>query len=221
MPVFTRLMTAGLLAVSLIDAGLPDAARAVLRRAAPAAEAVEEALGGGAAAAVTLLRTAEGRLAYLDGSVDEARRLLARAADLARTAGHPSQMIGALVALADAERAAGDRPAARAALDQAGEVAEAYAVLPATLERLATARQRTGRRTAAQAPEGGPIIEELTERELSVLRALQGPGSQRDVAASLFLSINTVKGYTKSLYRKLGVASRAGAVERGRELGLI
>jgi hypothetical protein len=32
---------------------------------------------------------------------------------------------------------------------------------------------------------------------------------------------NVAKGYTKSLYRKLGAASRAEAVERGRELGLI
>jgi LuxR family maltose regulon positive regulatory protein len=37
----------------------------------------------------------------------------------------------------------------------------------------------------------------------------------------MFLSINTVKGYTKGLYRKLDVATRQDAVARGRELGLI
>ena len=37
----------------------------------------------------------------------------------------------------------------------------------------------------------------------------------------MYLSINTVKGYTKSLYRKLGVVTRADAVRRGQELGLI
>jgi LuxR family maltose regulon positive regulatory protein len=37
----------------------------------------------------------------------------------------------------------------------------------------------------------------------------------------MYLSINTVKGYTKSLYRKLGVVTRADAVRRGHELGLI
>ena len=67
----------------------------------------------------------------------------------------------------------------------------------------------------------GALIEALTDRELSVLRALQGPLSQREIGHELYLSINTVKGYTKSLYRKLGVASRADAVRRGRELGLI
>ena len=33
--------------------------------------------------------------------------------------------------------------------------------------------------------------------------------------------MNTVKGYTKSLYRKLGVTGRREAVERARELGLV
>jgi LuxR family transcriptional regulator, maltose regulon positive regulatory protein len=37
----------------------------------------------------------------------------------------------------------------------------------------------------------------------------------------MYLSINTVKGYTKSLYRKLDVVTRADAVRRGHELGLI
>jgi LuxR family transcriptional regulator, maltose regulon positive regulatory protein len=37
----------------------------------------------------------------------------------------------------------------------------------------------------------------------------------------MYLSINTVKGYTKSLYRKFGVITRADAVGRGHELGLI
>jgi LuxR family maltose regulon positive regulatory protein len=37
----------------------------------------------------------------------------------------------------------------------------------------------------------------------------------------MYLSINTVKGYTKSLYRKLGVVTRTDAVRRAHELGLI
>jgi hypothetical protein len=38
---------------------------------------------------------------------------------------------------------------------------------------------------------------------------------------ALFLSINTVKAYNKSLYRKLGVASRQDAVVVARGAGLI
>ena len=64
-------------------------------------------------------------------------------------------------------------------------------------------------------------MEELTDRELSILRALQGPATQREIGAELFLSINTVKAYNKSLYRKLGVSSRHDAVVAARDLGLI
>lgn len=48
-----------------------------------------------------------------------------------------------------------------------------------------------------------------------------GPLTSREIGAELYLSINTVKGYTKSLYRKLGVVTRADAVARGRDLGII
>jgi LuxR family maltose regulon positive regulatory protein len=92
---------------------------------------------------------------------------------------------------------------------------------PATARRLAAAEERVGRGAARAARRDGEVFEELTDRELSLLRALQGPLSQREIGAELFLSLNTIKGYTKSLYRKLGAASRAEAVERGRELGLI
>lgn len=73
----------------------------------------------------------------------------------------------------------------------------------------------------AAARREGALAEALTDRELSVLRALQGPLTQREIGGELYLSRNTVKGYTKSLYRKLQVASRADAVRRGRDLGLI
>ena len=54
-----------------------------------------------------------------------------------------------------------------------------------------------------------------------MLRALSGDATQREIGAALFLSINTVKGYTKSLYRKLGVVTRADAVREARAHGLI
>jgi LuxR family maltose regulon positive regulatory protein len=65
------------------------------------------------------------------------------------------------------------------------------------------------------------MTEELTDRELAVLRALRGTLSAREIGGRLYLSINTVKGYTKVLYRKLGVGSREDAVREGRALGLI
>ena len=55
----------------------------------------------------------------------------------------------------------------------------------------------------------------------AILRALSGDATQREIGAALYLSINTVKGYTKILYRKLGVATRQDAVREARALGLI
>jgi LuxR family transcriptional regulator, maltose regulon positive regulatory protein len=221
MPVFTRLLAAGALARSLLATRRTEDARAVIDASAPVADRLEEALGDAAGGAVAMLRAAQGRLAYDAGHVDVACTMLERAAHLARAAAHPSQTAAMLVALADARLASGDRPGARAAIAEAREIADNDSVFPATLRRIETAEQRLGRGAVSAAQRDGTLIEALTDRELSVLRALQGPLSQRDIGRELFLSINTVKGYTKSLYRKLDVTCRGDAVRRGRELGLI
>jgi LuxR family maltose regulon positive regulatory protein len=220
-PVFIGLQAAGLLAMCLVETGREDEARRLAHQVAPAVQRMLDILGDAAAAAVTFVVAVEGRLAYRDGRTDDARRLLARAAELARIAGHPSQRVYVLTALADAELAAGDRTAARSALAEARETADTEVAFPASAARLAAAEERIGRRAARAARQSGALVEVLTDRELSLLRALPGPLSQREIGAELYLSLNTIKGYTKSLYRKLGAASRAEAVERGRELGLI
>jgi LuxR family maltose regulon positive regulatory protein len=66
-----------------------------------------------------------------------------------------------------------------------------------------------------------PADLELSERELSVLRLLASELSQREIGSQLYVSLNTVKGHVRSIFRKLGVTTRADAVARGRELGLI
>jgi ATP/maltotriose-dependent transcriptional regulator MalT len=62
---------------------------------------------------------------------------------------------------------------------------------------------------------------EISERELEVLRLLPGRLSQREIAAELYVSFNTIRTHTRVIFRKLGVASRAEAVARARELGLL
>src|SRR5215216_4083894 len=62
---------------------------------------------------------------------------------------------------------------------------------------------------------------ELSERELTLLRLLASDLSQREIGSELYISLNTVKGHTRSIFRKLGVSSRAEAVARGRELSLL
>jgi LuxR family maltose regulon positive regulatory protein len=45
--------------------------------------------------------------------------------------------------------------------------------------------------------------------------------SFREIAERLFVSRNTVKTQAISIYRKLGVSSRAEAIDRAAELGLL
>ena len=61
----------------------------------------------------------------------------------------------------------------------------------------------------------------LTERELTVLQLLEGGRSEREIGRELFLSFNTVHTHVKAVYRKLGVSSRAEALARARERGLL
>ena len=65
------------------------------------------------------------------------------------------------------------------------------------------------------------LMESLTEREREILRLLAEGLSDREIAQKLVLAQGTVKWYNKQLYSKLDVHSRAQAVERGRELGLL
>jgi LuxR family transcriptional regulator, maltose regulon positive regulatory protein len=61
----------------------------------------------------------------------------------------------------------------------------------------------------------------LTDRELSVLRFLPSRFTNAEIAGECFMSVNTVKAHLKRIYAKLGVPSRAAAVERARLLGLL
>lgn len=62
--------------------------------------------------------------------------------------------------------------------------------------------------------------EVLTAREVEVLHLLAAGGSNAAIAASLFVSINTVKTHVGRVLTKLGASSRTAAVARARELGL-
>jgi LuxR family transcriptional regulator, maltose regulon positive regulatory protein len=56
---------------------------------------------------------------------------------------------------------------------------------------------------------------------MAILRLTASELSQREIGSQLYVSLNTVKSHTRSVFRKLGVASRADAVTRGRQLGLL
>ncbi|MET8663881.1 LuxR C-terminal-related transcriptional regulator [Streptomyces tendae] len=62
---------------------------------------------------------------------------------------------------------------------------------------------------------------ELSARERDVLRRLARMMSTEEIAADLYVSVNTVKTHLKSAYRKLAVNRRGDAVRRARDLGLL
>jgi two-component system response regulator DesR len=59
----------------------------------------------------------------------------------------------------------------------------------------------------------------LTDRELEVLRAVDGAGTAADIARRVHLSPGTVRNYLSSAMQKLGAGSRTDAVERARDHG--
>jgi LuxR family transcriptional regulator, maltose regulon positive regulatory protein len=81
------------------------------------------------------------------------------------------------------------------------------------------ASELLGPRSGADAD--AAMIEPLSDRERDVLRLLPTLLSSAEMAAELFISVNTVKTHTKNIYRKLGVTSRREAITRVHELRLI
>jgi LuxR family maltose regulon positive regulatory protein len=65
------------------------------------------------------------------------------------------------------------------------------------------------------------LVEPLSAREVEVLKLVSDGLSNREIAARLYLSLNTVKSHTRNAFGKLGVRSRTQAVARARSLGIL
>ena len=122
-----------------------------------------------------------------------------------------------LLALAPVHANLGDRGEARELLAEARAILQRNpdaGIFPELLERQERRLRKTKRRD-------GSLNEELTERELDVLRLLIGESTTRQIAQTLYVAPNTVRTQVKSIYRKLGVSSRREAVEEAHAKGLI
>jgi DNA-binding CsgD family transcriptional regulator len=84
------------------------------------------------------------------------------------------------------------------------------ATLVDACERMARGEVVIATRTGTRRPRTDP--EELTQRELDVLRLVARGLSNREIATVLALSPNTVKTYIRLAYRRIGVESRSQAV---------
>jgi LuxR family maltose regulon positive regulatory protein len=207
----------GLSALSLVEGerGRPGRSGQLARDAMDAVDA--EGLRGVPQASLAF--TALGRAQADEGSIDEAWSTIEEGLILRRRnpGEGPWGVIHHLLASARVALAAGQLSRADELASEASTTMRRFAggmgTMTARVEEIQRAiRDRLG--------DGGPG-ESLTDRELEIVRYLQGPLSLHEVAAELHLSTNTVKTHAKSAYRKLGAHSRTEAVRIARRNLLI
>jgi LuxR family maltose regulon positive regulatory protein len=88
------------------------------------------------------------------------------------------------------------------------------------LERLTAAALEERAAQPATAQHGRPLAEPLTAAERRILELLP-TSTYLQMAATLYVSRNTVKTHLRSIYQKLGVASRSEAIQRAIDLRLL
>jgi LuxR family maltose regulon positive regulatory protein len=93
--------------------------------------------------------------------------------------------------------------------------------LLAAFEKQATSRTTQGKPSPMKGISLEPLAEPLSEREREVLRLLGTELKGPEIARELFISLNTLRTHTKSIFGKLGVNNRRAAVRRGKELALL
>ena len=157
------------------------------------------------------------RAALHGGDMPKARYYIGRAARLRPllTYALPVVSVQALLELARCYIALADPGGAAAVLGQIRDILQQrpdLGVLPAL------AGELQSRLAKIKAVAVGASA--LTAAELRLLPLLSTHLSFREIGERLYLSSNTVKTQAYSVYRKLGVSSRSGAVTRARELGL-
>ncbi len=149
------------------------------------------------------------------GRPEEALPLIEHGVAQARNFGQPLQVAHALLGQARALGLLGEHKAATAAMADARSVLEECpdpGILAESLSALERPRQiRRGLSEDAA----------LTPREFGVLKLLRSDLSERDIGRELYVSPYTVHSHVRSIYRKLAVRSRADALERSRDLGIL
>jgi LuxR family transcriptional regulator, maltose regulon positive regulatory protein len=186
------------------------------------------------------IRVAAAMLRLAQDDPDAATVALAPVLDESAPVGWRSWLVEAFLLEAIARDALGDPAAAGHALEQAFDLAEPDGALlwfllhpaPGLLER--QARQGTAHAALiarildlqagnTPAPPAGPRppLDPLSGSEIRVLRYLPTHLSAPEIAGELSVSTSTVKTHMRNLYAKLGVHSRAEAVESARALGLL
>jgi LuxR family maltose regulon positive regulatory protein len=170
-------------------------------------------------ATTAIVRTASARAALRHGRWDDARAELGKAEELAAHSDRgsfPWFVLQSRIELARAYLSLRETPAVRA---QLGEIRQLLRERPdvGVLADEAAALERE----AETIPEVDGARAALTPAELRLLPLLATQLSFREIGEQLYVSRNTIKTQAISVYRKLGVASRSGAIDCAARLGLI
>ena len=162
-----------------------------------------------------------GTLSGRRGELEAAAEEIERGIELGRRQAAWQVIVVGSLALAEISQRQHQPAAARRLLTRVRDLLESLPDPGDGFSRLERAEKtirlrRTGDRDTGRAP-----FWELSQRELEVLRLLPSGLSQREIAAELYVSFNTIRTHTRVIFRKLGVTSRTEAVARARELGLL
>jgi len=148
------------------------------------------------------------------GDHQGALALLAEALEMARSEGHVRVFADEGPPMAALLRSfMGARQRGRGAAGAGAATEHLHRVIRAFAPMKAQAEQPT--------PAVAALIEPLTDRELEVLRLLAAGRRNRDIAAELVVTLETVKKHISHIFDKLGAANRTEAVAHARRLGLI
>lgn len=166
--------------------------------------------------------------------------LLDRLLSAAERGGRAGTSIELLVLIALGREACGDRSAATEALEHALLRAEPEGFLRVFVDAIpaltpvvrsvapTSIAARHARRILAAAgpvatstaPQRSGLVDDLSGRELDVLRYLRTDLTGPDIARELHISLNTLRTHTKHIYTKLGATNRREAIRAATEHGL-
>ncbi len=96
--------------------------------------------------------------------------------------------------------------------------AQQYEYIQMILSAMDTSRTPPGQPVPIRADS---LVEPLTERELEVLRLMSEGLKYKEIAERLYISLNTVRTHTKSIYSKLNVSNRTRAIQVAGRLNLL
>ena len=214
-PALIRVLAFSVLALTHAELGQHDRSR----KAAEEAMAVVETRSMHALPQIALAFTAFGQSQAASGSLEDAMTTLDHGLALRRKLPElsPWPTMHHLLVMGRVAVMAGDPPLGRQLLDEAAVMIRRY---PQGMAAMIT-RLDAARKSLRESKNGELRIEYLTAREIDILRKLATPQSLSQIASELYVSPNTVKTHTLSLYRKLGARSRDEAVRIGRERLLI